>query len=319
MQSNYTTIMKVVPDYRVSIVIPVYNAADYVEEAVRSVVDLPETGEVLLIDDASTDHSPEVCRQLADRFSKVKVLQHPGGINLGAAASRNAGIMAARCEYIAFLDADDYYLPNRFTIEKEIFLHEPDADGVYGCNLAMFENDEAKRKFLSRYESEFTTFSKKLKPEGLFKPLLFGGYGRFHTSAITIHKRAFEKAGLFNINIRYVEDTELWLKLSLKTRLLAGSIDEPVSIRRVHDTNSIHQIDKVEQYSKQMYQALFDWALQQSFPFETTNDFFIALHMFVKGTAYDVKQLFWEQVKRNPSMLFRSFFIKKIHQLYFTR
>ena len=297
--------------------VPVYNAADYVTEAVNSVVGLPETGEVLLVDDASTDNSLEVCRELEKRFKNVKVLIHPEGKNLGAAASRNAGIMHTSFDYIAFLDADDYYLPNRFIKEKEIFLQHPDIDGVYSCNQALFENEEAKRKFLQRYESEQTTLSKALPPEALFKALLHGGYGRFHTSAITLHKRCFDKVGLFNTDIRYVEDTELWLKLSLKTKLVAGNINEPVSIRRVHDTNSIHQVDKVVLYSKQMYQALFDWALQQPFSFEIKNDFFIALHRYAKGEMYDVKNLFWEQVKRKPGMMLTEFFFKKIHHLYF--
>jgi hypothetical protein len=214
------------------------------------------------------------------------------------------------------LDADDYYLPNRFTKEKEVFLKYPDADGVYGCNLAQFANAEARRKFFTRYSGEITTITEKLSPEQLFKPLLFGGYGRFHTSAITLHKRAFQKTGVFNTTIRYVEDTELWLKLSIKTKLYPGSIDNPVSIRRVHDTNSIHQIQKVEEYSKIMYQQLFDWAMKQKFSFQIKNDFFVAFHKFVKSDDYPVKRFFWEQISRRPSIVMSMFFIKKLHQLY---
>jgi glycosyltransferase involved in cell wall biosynthesis len=306
-------------DFKVSIVIPVFNASAYVAEAVESAVALPETGEILLIDDGSTDTSLDVCKKISERYSNVFLYQHPGGKNLGAAASRNLGIQKAKYDYVSFLDADDYYLPNRFSIDKEIFLAKPDADGVYGCNLAKFENEEARRKFLNRYPGEATTITERLSPEQLFKPLLFGGYGRFHTSAITLHKRSFQKVGLFNTAIRYVEDTELWLKLSLKTKLYPGSIERPVSIRRVHDTNSIHQIHKVDEYTKIMYQQLFDWALKQKFSFEVKNDFFIALHRFIYGNNYSVKYLFWNQVKRLPSLVMSNFFIKKIHQLYFIK
>jgi glycosyltransferase involved in cell wall biosynthesis len=305
--------------FQVSVVVPVYNAAEYVEEAVQSVVDMPEVGEVLLVDDASTDNSLEVCRQLAARYAKVRSLQHPDGRNMGAAASRNAGIRAATCDYIAFLDADDYYLPNRFTTDKEVFAQHPDADGVYSCNKAIFENEEARTKFLRRYSGELTTVKTALPPEKLFKVLMFGTEGRFHTSAITLHKRAFEKVGLFNTDIRYVEDTELWLKLSLKAILLPGSIHEPVSIRRVHDTNSIHQVHKVEEYSKKMYQALFDWALEQPFDFETKNDFYIALERFTEGASGDARRFFWKQVRRKPLSFLSVFGLKKIHQLYLIR
>jgi glycosyltransferase involved in cell wall biosynthesis len=306
-----------VSDFKVSIVIPVFNAAAYVEEAVESALSLPETGEILLIDDGSTDNSLDVCKNISERNNNVFLYQHPGGKNLGAAASRNLGIQKAKYDYVSFLDADDYYLPNRFTVDKEIFLTIPEADGVYGCNLASFENEEARRKFLTRYPGETTTITEKLSPEQLFKPLLFGGYGRFHTSAITLHKRAFQKAGLFNTKIRYVEDTELWLKLSIKTKLYPGSIENPVSIRRVHDTNSIHQIQKVEEYTKIMYQHLFDWALKQNFSFEIKNDFFIALHQFVSGEKSNPRKYFWSNVKRNPLPFISLFGIKKIHQLYF--
>lgn len=305
-------------EYKVSIIIPVYNGAQYLEEAVRSASILPETGEILIVEDGSTDNSWDVCKLIEMKNPLVRTFRHPGGGNLGAAASRNIGIINAKFDYIAFLDADDYYLPNRFKKEKEIFLTDSTIDGVYGCNIAKFENDEARKKFLKRYSGELTTMSKVIPPEKLFKVLLYGGCGYFHTSAITLHKSAFAKTGMFNTNIRYVEDTELWLRLSLLTRLVHGSIEEPISIRRVHDTNSIHQINKVEEFRSKMYQSLFSWALHESFDFETKNDFFITLHQSTCQNATAVKKTFWHQVSRNPFLLISTFGIKKIHQLYFT-
>ncbi len=303
--------------YKVSVIIPVYNGAVFIEKAVQSTVNIPETGEVLLVDDGSTDNSLAVCRELADRYAKVRVLQHANGKNQGAAATRNLGIVNAACEFVSFLDADDYYLPNRFVREQGVFAQHPDADGVYGCNEEVFESDKAKELYLANRSSIYTTITEKVEPERLFKCLIFGGYGEFHTSTITLRKRAFEKAGLFNTTIRYVEDTELWLKLSLKCRLYPGSIDEPQTVRIVHENNSIHALDKIKPYKDLMYQVLFDWALKESLPFSAKNDFFNALHWYVKGNSYPVKQLFWEQVKRNPSMTASQFFVKKIKQLYF--
>lgn len=303
--------------YRVSVVIPVYNAATFVEKAVLSVVNLTEVGEVLLVDDGSTDDSLAVCRQLAERFEKVRMLQHADGRNQGAAASRNLGIINAVCEFVAFLDADDYYLPNRFVREQEVFQQHPDADAVYGCNQEVFESDKAKELYLATRSSIYTTITEKVEPERLFKCLIFGGYGEFHTSTITLRKRAFEKAGLFNTAIRYVEDTELWLKLSLKCRLYPGSIDEPQTVRIVHENNSIHALEKIKPYKDLMYQVLFDWALKEPLSFGIKNDFFNALHWYVKGHEYPVKKLFWEQVKQKPSMMTSMFFVKKIKQLYF--
>jgi glycosyltransferase involved in cell wall biosynthesis len=304
-------------DYLVSVIIPVYNARLYLAEAVESTVHLAEVGEIILVDDASSDQSLVVCYNLERKYDKVRVMQHPDKRNHGVAATRNIGIKEARFDFASFLDADDCYLSNRFTKEKEIFLSSPEVDGVYGCNQALFESNAARVKFLSHYENEQTTVQKAFQPQDLFKVLILGGYGRFHTSAITLRKRAFSKAGLFNTALRMNEDTELWLKLSLKAILVAGSIDEPVSIRRVHENNSIHEVEKARYYRGLMYQSLFDWAVSQEFCFEVKNWIFICLHKFAKGETYSVKKLLWLQAMRRPRIILHAFFFKKIHQLYF--
>jgi glycosyltransferase involved in cell wall biosynthesis len=303
--------------YKVSVVIPVYNAAQFVRKAVESVMSLPETGEVLLIDDGSKDDSLKVCHQIAEQYRHVRVFQHPDAGNKGAAASRNIGILNAGFEFISFLDADDYYLPNRFQKEQEVFAQHPDADGVYGCNQEVFESEKAKELYLQERTSILTTITEVVEPERLYRCLLFGGYGEFHTSTITLRKRAFERAGIFNTAIRHVEDTELWIKLALTCRLYPGSINEPLTMRLVHETNSIHQWEKIKPYKDLMYQSLFDWILTQPVSFTVKNEFFTALYFYTKGVHTDAKQLFREQVLRHPSMIFSNFFIKKIHQLYF--
>jgi glycosyltransferase involved in cell wall biosynthesis len=308
-----------VKDFSVSVIIPVYNAATYVERAVQSVIEIPEAGEVLLVDDGSADNSLEVCFELQKKYHKVKVLQHPGKKNQGAAASRNLGIVNASCEFVAFLDADDYYLPHRFKRGKQIFTENPEVDGVFGCCVNEFENEKAKELFFKTRSKEVMTFNEEIPSHKLYKYLLYGSDQEFHTSAITIRKSAFKKTGLFNEKIRYVEDTELWVKLALKVKLLPGSIKEPVSVRIVHENNSIHELEKIKPYRNQMFRELFDWAMGESFSFEIRNNFFIVLHIYIAGASYSVKKLFWEQVIRNPAMIFTTYFPKKIHQLYFVR
>lgn len=121
------------PEFKVSVVMPVYNAVKYLTVAVESAVHLPEVHEVILIEDCSPDGALAKCRELASTYSKVKLAQHPNGENRGAGASRNLGIQLAQSKYIAFLDADDYYLPNRFHECKRIFLSDDTVDGVYGA------------------------------------------------------------------------------------------------------------------------------------------------------------------------------------------
>src|SRR5690606_1248107 len=99
----------------ISVIIPVYNAAAFVEQAVQSALTQPEVSEVILVEDGSEDKSLPICEKLASQNDIITLLRHPGGVNKGAGASRNLGIQHTKNEWIAFLDADDYYLENRFT------------------------------------------------------------------------------------------------------------------------------------------------------------------------------------------------------------
>ena len=99
---------------QISVIIPVYNAEDFVTLAVESALAQPETGEVILIEDGSPDNSLTICQELEEKYNKVRLLRHPHGRNKGAAASRNLGmkswrryvlITAARSTCTAFLAA----------------------------------------------------------------------------------------------------------------------------------------------------------------------------------------------------------------------
>ena len=104
---------------QISVIIPVYNAEKFIRRAVESAVILDVVKEIILVEDNSPDNALTICRKLEREYSKVLVFQHPDGQNRGAAASRNLGIIKASCELIAFLDADDFYLSNRFNAENK--------------------------------------------------------------------------------------------------------------------------------------------------------------------------------------------------------
>ncbi len=116
---------------RISVIIPVYNAEKFVSQAVESALQFDEVFEILLIEDKSPDNALQVCQQLAEKYERVKLYQHPDKENHGAGPSRNLGIEKASGDFIAFLDADDYFLPNRFDSERELF-KDSKVEGVYG-------------------------------------------------------------------------------------------------------------------------------------------------------------------------------------------
>jgi glycosyltransferase involved in cell wall biosynthesis len=124
----------------VSVVTIFLNAATYFEEAIASVLAQTDPRwELLLVDDGSTDGSTEIAeRHARARPGQIKVLTHPGRQNLGMSASRNAGLRAARGAYVAFLDADDVWLPAKLERQLAAFAAHPEAALVYGPTLLWY-------------------------------------------------------------------------------------------------------------------------------------------------------------------------------------
>ena len=114
---------------KVSIVVPVYNAARFLEDTIRSVQAQTEKDwELLLVDDCSTDESRDVITRISERDSRVRLIRQAQ--NAGAAAARNRGICEAAGKYLAYLDADDLWKPER--LSKELaFLEKEKAAFVF--------------------------------------------------------------------------------------------------------------------------------------------------------------------------------------------
>lgn len=250
-------------EFKVSVIIPFFNAREYVERAVDSALSQPETGEVILINDDSPDGGLDLCKVLASKNKKILLLEHPDKKNHGPGASRNLGIRTARFPYIAFLDADDYFLPNRFVKTAEVFAVNPDVAGVYEAIGATFENEQVQDFFLSMNFHEFTTVSEEIHPDELFEKLMSGRFGYFSFDGFTGRKNELIKEGLFREDLYYMEDTDFMLRLSAQARLLPGSLSTPVTIRRVHGNNrvTIHASRKREIYSTSliMWEVFSQW------------------------------------------------------------
>lgn len=262
-----------------SVIIPVYNGEKYIEEAILSAVSLPQVHEVIVVNDGSSDSSLEILQSITKQHKKLIILHHPDRKNRGRSASRNLGIQHASADYIAFLDADDRYLPNRF--EREQMQFEQGADGVYGATIAFFETESAKHKFHERFTTDFSTVTKHIESPDLFKKILFGGSGHFTTDAITVRKELLLQAGGFDTEVDLGEDTQLWLKIALLGDIVAGEIKEPIAERRVHDNNSIHSGQELlHKNLETMYWNLLFWCINYKMTFNVINDIFIALKIY---------------------------------------
>ncbi len=248
-------------NFQVSVIIPVYNAEKFLEKSVRSAASLDEVGEVILIEDKSPDNCLELCEMLQDKIDKVVLYQHPDKENHGGSASRNLGIKLAKCDYIAFLDADDYYLSNRFLKDERIFTHDSSIDGVYNALGIHYYTEKGKQNFLKAgygYQ-ELTTVNKPIPPEELFYVLInaHSTYkGEFHTNTITLRKEVFERVGAFNDKLAMQEDPHLWRRLAAFCKLVSGEIVEPVAIRGVHDENRMVNMEHQKTCRYEMWHDL---------------------------------------------------------------
>jgi glycosyltransferase involved in cell wall biosynthesis len=134
----------------ISIVIPIFNAQEYIERAVTSAVNLKEVKEVILVDDGSKDSSLDICKKLLRSYNILKLLWHPNHKNRGVGATRNLGIKNSRSSFISFLDADDYFLENRFYETNKIFKKNKNIDGVYEVVGAHYYSKYSRDMHLER-------------------------------------------------------------------------------------------------------------------------------------------------------------------------
>jgi glycosyltransferase involved in cell wall biosynthesis len=272
-------------DMEVSVIVPVYNAEEWLTDTVSSIVTQEYVHEVILAEDGSGDNSLAVCAVLADTNPKVKLVRHPDGKNHGAGASRNLGVLSAQCDFIAFLDADDICLPNRFD-QPMIFLKQnPHIDGVYEAIGTVFQNEQAKGKWDTLNWGELTTVRKILKPEELFYFLVMWEAGHFSLDGLIIKKELFLRVGGFDEPLKLGEDSCFCMKAAALGVLEPGRLDEPVALRRVHDSNSIfrHRGDTLA-HQFLGWHTLNEWAKESKQP---------------RGKRLIVRYQFWRVLARH--------------------
>ncbi|MCD4686674.1 MAG: glycosyltransferase [Anaerolineae bacterium] len=270
--------------FQISVVIPVYNAARYVRAAVDSALSQPETGEVILVEDASPDDALAVCEQLAHEYDNVHLLRHPNGENRGAGASRNLGILNAKYEIIAFLDADDVYLPDRFSVAAQILTEQPDVDGVYEVLKMHYENEDAHIEWRQRspevYARGLIGPRVAIPPEHLFTALLEKRSVFFSSNGLTIRRAALHQVGLYP-EVRRSEDALMCFRLAAKTRLVAGRLDEPVALYRVYGANRGSLLEmpphKIKARQLLYWREAWRWSLK-NLPARHQNEIFSELY-----------------------------------------
>ena len=184
----------------ISVITPAYNAAKHISEALDSVLNQTFTSyEVIVINDGSPD-TEELERELRKYPATIRYIKQE---NRGAAAARNAGLRSARGEYVAFLDADDRWLPN-FLAEQLEFLKSSNADVVFSDALLFGQSALAGRTFM-----ELDPPKSAVTPESLLAVDV-----TVLTSSVVARKEAIFDVGLFDETIKRAHDFELWFRLA---------------------------------------------------------------------------------------------------------
>jgi glycosyltransferase involved in cell wall biosynthesis len=132
----------------VSIVTAFYNEEAFLEETILSVLaQTYENWELILVDDGSPDNSTRIARKYAATYpEKIFYYQHPDRANQGVCRSRNFGIEQARGEFIAYLDADDYWLPEKLSRQLDIFARVPDATVLMEASVYWYSWESKDRQ-----------------------------------------------------------------------------------------------------------------------------------------------------------------------------
>ena len=184
----------------VSVIIPAYNAAKYIGEALDSVFHQTfASHEVIVINDGSPD-THELERKVQAYPARIQYIKQE---NRGAAAARNAGLRVAKGEFVAFLDADDTWSPN--FLERQIeFLERSKADLVYSDALLTGETPLAGRTFMDVQPSRG-----EVTPQSLLDITT-----TVLTSVVLARKKPIIEVGLFDETMKRGHDFDLWLRLA---------------------------------------------------------------------------------------------------------
>ncbi len=296
--------------FLISVIIPVYNGEGFIEKAILSAVEHSEVIEVITVNDGSTDNTDNVLKKLNKLQPKLKVYYHDRQHNKGRSASRNLGIKEATGNFIAFLDADDYYLSNRFVNDKIILEENLKIDGVYNAIGVHFYRKASKEE---QDRLRLTTLSKKIEPKNLFKMLFEGKYGHFSIDGLTVKRTIFDSIGYFNESLEVGEDTEIIFRMALKCRLKSGILNSAVAIRGVHDVNIFNNKEVYKENRTKMYESILFWSSKNQISSDIIDELLkiIWLYRFKekKGIIKDI--FYWGHLFiYDPRILFSKFSVK---------
>jgi len=198
------------PEPTVSVIVPVFNGERFLEEALASAWAQSLTPlEVIVVDDGSTDGSAAIASRMNVRYISQA--------NSGVSSARNAGLRVAQGQFVAFLDADDTWLPTKLERQVAALLDAEDAGYALCRHIATFEPGVEPPQWY------------RGRTDGVSEP-------SFAPSAWLVRRSALDAIGWFDPVLRHGEDTD-WLARARDADLRYVMVDGPLLVRRIHGAN----------------------------------------------------------------------------------
>lgn len=219
----------------VSVVIPCYNGEAFLAEAIASTLEQScAPTEVLVVDDGSSDASADIARAFGH---PVRLIQQD---NAGTAVARNNGIRQARGEWIALLDADDLWHPQK--LHRQLAKARDGFDMVY--------TDAENIGLVGSYPR--TRMEYMELPEGdIFDQLLLGNF--IVLSSVLVRRSVLLDTGLFTTEQIFCEDWPLWMAIAQDR--LVGVVREPLTQYRIHGGSKTHKIERAHRFRLQALES----------------------------------------------------------------
>ena len=208
-----------------SIIVPVYNAEQYLSKCIESILDQRlKDFELVLVDDGSTDSSSEICNQFQERDKRVQVIHQK---NAGQAAARNSGLKFSSGEYIAFSDNDDYLFPEFYELLLSL-IEKYDAD-IAACNFQHSSNKDIDNHLFSDNNGEIKIYTPSTFVHNYFKP----------TWKIPVWNKLYKRELVENVwfsSLKLGEDNLFSYMVCTKANKIVYC-DRPMYVQRMHGNN----------------------------------------------------------------------------------
>lgn len=231
----------------VSVIMPVYNCADYVGQAIESVLSQDYAHlELIVVDDGSTDSTPAVLTRFDD--ARLRWMRQT---NSGPAAARNRALALSCGDYIAFLDGDDLWLPGKLAAQMTYLDRHPDMRIVYSRWARWHADSQGDFAPATNYLEQAAGAQDVLDEDAsgwIYAGMLLDSM--IHSITAVVHRRVFDAIGLFDESLRTGEDYDLWLRATHRFRV--AKLARTLALYRIHPQS----VTAVEQRENNEYRVL---------------------------------------------------------------